>query len=46
MRRLNITTFPVYEHILKLGRERPGAVLLDIGCCCMSKYYLLSCRSY
>jgi len=31
--RLNITTFPVYEHILKLGRERPGAVLLDIGCC-------------
>ncbi|OAX39568.1 hypothetical protein K503DRAFT_769418 [Rhizopogon vinicolor AM-OR11-026] len=29
----HITTNPVYEHILKLGRERPGAVLLDIGCC-------------
>ncbi|KAG2146168.1 uncharacterized protein EDB93DRAFT_490348 [Suillus bovinus] len=31
--RLNISTFPVYEHILKLGRERPDAVLLDLGCC-------------
>ncbi|OJA12417.1 hypothetical protein AZE42_03401 [Rhizopogon vesiculosus] len=29
----HITTNPVYEHILKLGRERPGAVLLDVGCC-------------
>ncbi|OAX33151.1 hypothetical protein K503DRAFT_869731 [Rhizopogon vinicolor AM-OR11-026] len=25
--------YPVYEHILKLGRERPDARLLDIGCC-------------
>ncbi|OAX33149.1 hypothetical protein K503DRAFT_839941 [Rhizopogon vinicolor AM-OR11-026] len=31
--KLNISTYPVYQHILKLGRERPGAVLLDIGCC-------------
>lgn len=31
--RLNISSYPVYEHILKLGRERPDAVLLDIGCC-------------
>lgn len=23
----------MYEHILKLGRERPDAVLLDLGCC-------------
>ncbi|KAG1725961.1 hypothetical protein EDB19DRAFT_1833581 [Suillus lakei] len=30
--RLDISTFPVYEHVLKLGRERPDAVLLDIGC--------------
>ncbi|KAG2154062.1 hypothetical protein DEU56DRAFT_436109 [Suillus clintonianus] len=28
-----ISTYPEYEHILKLGRERPDAVLLDIGCC-------------
>jgi len=28
----------MYEHILKLGRERPNAILLDIGCCCASKY--------
>ncbi|KAG2074283.1 hypothetical protein BDR04DRAFT_1049011 [Suillus decipiens] len=31
--RLNISSHPVYEHILKLGRERPDAVLLDLGCC-------------
>ncbi|KAG1821674.1 uncharacterized protein BJ212DRAFT_914119 [Suillus subaureus] len=31
--RLNLSNFPVYEHILQLGRERPDAVLLDIGCC-------------
>ncbi|OJA19466.1 hypothetical protein AZE42_10740 [Rhizopogon vesiculosus] len=30
---MSISTQPVYEHILELGRERPGAVLLDIGCC-------------
>ncbi|KAG1841698.1 hypothetical protein DFJ58DRAFT_666422 [Suillus subalutaceus] len=28
---VNISSNPVYEHILKLGRERPDAVLLDIG---------------
>ncbi|KAG1750827.1 hypothetical protein EDB19DRAFT_1893347 [Suillus lakei] len=31
--RLNLSSLSVYEHILKLGRERPNAVLLDIGCC-------------
>lgn len=31
--RLNLSTLSVYEHILELGRERPNAVLLDIGCC-------------
>ncbi|KAG2347784.1 hypothetical protein BDR05DRAFT_957373 [Suillus weaverae] len=31
--RLSLSGFSVYEHILKLGRERPDAVLLDIGCC-------------
>ncbi|KAG1750823.1 hypothetical protein EDB19DRAFT_1677098 [Suillus lakei] len=31
---MNISSYPVYEHILKLGRERPDAVLLHIGCCC------------
>ncbi|KAG2367867.1 hypothetical protein BDR07DRAFT_1350441 [Suillus spraguei] len=31
--RLNISGYPVYEHILKLGRERPDAMLLDLGCC-------------
>ncbi|KAG2147540.1 hypothetical protein DEU56DRAFT_126994 [Suillus clintonianus] len=31
--RVNITSNPLYDYILKLGRERPDAVLLDIGCC-------------
>ncbi|KAG2055204.1 hypothetical protein BDR06DRAFT_1046346, partial [Suillus hirtellus] len=31
--RLNLSNLPVYEHILELGRKRPDAVLLDIGCC-------------
>ncbi|KAG2153710.1 uncharacterized protein EDB93DRAFT_1239663 [Suillus bovinus] len=31
--RLNISNLSVYEHILELGRKRPNAVLLDIGCC-------------
>ncbi|KAG1880093.1 hypothetical protein F4604DRAFT_517966 [Suillus subluteus] len=31
--RINISSYPVYEHILKLGRERSDAVLLDLGCC-------------
>ncbi|KAG1747262.1 uncharacterized protein EDB91DRAFT_1235983 [Suillus paluster] len=31
--RLELSRFAVYEHILKLGRERPDAILLDIGCC-------------
>ncbi|KZS95908.1 hypothetical protein SISNIDRAFT_451557 [Sistotremastrum niveocremeum HHB9708] len=28
-----ISRYPIYPQILKLGRERPGAILLDIGCC-------------
>ncbi|KAG1746293.1 hypothetical protein EDD22DRAFT_1004571 [Suillus occidentalis] len=31
--RLNLSRISVYEHILKLGRERSDALLLDIGCC-------------
>ncbi|KAG2124603.1 hypothetical protein DEU56DRAFT_974220 [Suillus clintonianus] len=29
----NISRNPGYEHVLKLGRERPDAVLLDVACC-------------
>ncbi|KAJ7473476.1 hypothetical protein FB451DRAFT_1339433 [Mycena latifolia] len=28
-----ISALPVYHHVLTLGRERDGAILLDIGCC-------------
>lgn len=33
--RLKISRYPFYKDVLKLGKERPGAILLDIGCCCM-----------
>jgi len=31
--RLKISRMPAYERVLALGREREGALLLDIGCC-------------
>ncbi|KAL6304243.1 hypothetical protein BKA93DRAFT_784510 [Sparassis latifolia] len=31
--KLKIFRMPKYDHLLKLGRERPGAIFLDIGCC-------------
>ncbi|EJD41305.1 hypothetical protein AURDEDRAFT_115547 [Auricularia subglabra TFB-10046 SS5] len=31
--KLKISRFPVYNEVLKLGRERPDAILLDLGCC-------------
>ncbi|KAH7906669.1 hypothetical protein BJ138DRAFT_1174876 [Hygrophoropsis aurantiaca] len=31
--RLKISKLPAYNQALKLGREREGAILLDIGCC-------------
>ncbi|KAF7979146.1 hypothetical protein HWV62_43389 [Athelia sp. TMB] len=30
---LKIAGQPVYQDVLKLGKEREGAILLDIGCC-------------
>ncbi|KAI0275321.1 hypothetical protein BC834DRAFT_852251 [Gloeopeniophorella convolvens] len=31
--RLKISRFPAYQDLLKLGRERKGAIFLDIGSC-------------
>ncbi|KAH9921431.1 uncharacterized protein B0H18DRAFT_880126 [Fomitopsis serialis] len=31
--KLKISRMPAYEQLLKLGREREGALFLDIGCC-------------
>ncbi|KAJ7457340.1 hypothetical protein FB451DRAFT_1142590 [Mycena latifolia] len=28
-----ISTFPAYQNVLALGREREGGILLDLGCC-------------
>jgi len=29
-----MSALPAYEEVLKLGRQREGAILLDLGCCC------------
>lgn len=34
--RLKAYRFPAYQDFLKLGRERKGALFLDVGCCCGS----------
>jgi len=31
--KLKISHYPAYKELLKLGKERPDALLLDIGCC-------------
>lgn len=31
--KLKISRLPAYGQFLKLGKERPGAIFLDIGCC-------------
>lgn len=31
--RLKMCRYPAYTELLKLGRERPGALFLDLGCC-------------
>ena len=32
--RLSISRLPAYKGLLQLGRERQGALFLDLGCCC------------
>ena len=34
--RLKISRISVYDALLELGKQREGAILLDIGCCCES----------
>lgn len=37
---------PAYEQLLKLGREREGALFLDIGCCCACFRFTGACRLF
>lgn len=32
--RFKISRLPAYKQLLKLGKEREGAIFLDVGCCC------------
>lgn len=31
--RLKISKFPAYTQLLKLGKDRPGALYLELACC-------------
>lgn len=31
---IKLGRLPAYKQLLKLGKERKGAIFLDIGCCC------------
>ena len=48
--RLKVTELPGYDHLLRMVRERPDSLLLDIGCGCecneafMSNSKGLTCR--
>lgn len=35
-RRLQISRVPAYTQLLELGRARPDAIFLEVGCCCKS----------
>ena len=41
---MGIKKLPIYEDIVRIGRERKDAIFLDIGCCrgCLSPGYHLS----
>ncbi|KAI0311427.1 hypothetical protein OF83DRAFT_1151055 [Amylostereum chailletii] len=32
--KLKMARLPAYPALLQLGRERPGAIFVDLGCCC------------
>ena len=33
--RLKIARLPAYPQFIELGKQREGAIFLDMGCCCM-----------
>ncbi|KAI0757381.1 hypothetical protein C8Q80DRAFT_1090761 [Daedaleopsis nitida] len=39
---LKLSRLPAYQQLLALGRERKGAIFLDIGCCCESQIIIIS----
>ena len=38
--RLKIARMPAYPRVLELGKSRPGAIFLDIGCCRKDQFIL------
>ena len=41
--KLKIAGMPVYPRVLELGKNRPDAIFLDIGCCCKDQLILVVC---
>ena len=37
---LKISGMPVYPRVLELGKNRPDAIFLDIGCCSKDQFIL------
>jgi hypothetical protein len=34
--RCKVAKYTYYKNVLELGKKRPGAIFLDLGCCCKS----------
>jgi len=32
---MKISSYPAYADFLKMGRDRKGAIFLEVGCCCV-----------
>ena len=40
---MKVARLSAYQDLLKLGRERKGAIFLDLGCCCTFSVDLFQC---
>ena len=43
---LRFSKHSAYKTVLALGKERPGVILLDVGCCCACLCAPLSCSKF
>jgi len=41
--KIGIARTPAYPSVLGLAKNRPGAVFLDMGCCCKDRFILRVC---
>jgi len=41
--KIGIARTPAYPSVLGLAKNRPGAIFLDMGCCCKDRFVLRVC---